>query len=30
MMSGHKDPKTVMKYDLGHENPDLNAVNYLK
>jgi integrase/recombinase XerD len=29
MMSGHKDPKTVMKYDLGKQNLDLNAVNFL-
>ena len=29
MMSGHKDPKTVMRYDLGRDNLDLNAVNYL-
>jgi integrase/recombinase XerD len=30
MMSGHKDPKTVMHYDHGRENLDLNAVNFLK
>jgi integrase/recombinase XerD len=30
MMSGHKDPKTVMKYDHGRENLDQNAVNFLK
>jgi integrase/recombinase XerD len=30
MMSGHKDPKTVMRYDHGRENLDLNAVNFLK
>ncbi|MFP5261771.1 MAG: tyrosine-type recombinase/integrase [Blastocatellia bacterium] len=30
MMSGHKDPKTVMRYDQGRENLDLNAVNFLK
>jgi integrase/recombinase XerD len=29
MMSGHKDPKTVMRYDHGRENLDLNAVNFL-
>lgn len=29
MMSGHKDPKTVMRYDLGKQNLDLNAVNFL-
>lgn len=29
MMSGHKDPKTVMRYDQGRENLDLNAVNFL-
>jgi integrase/recombinase XerD len=29
MMSGHKDPKTVMKYDHGRENLELNAANYL-
>jgi len=28
-MSGHKDPKTVMRYDHGRENMDLNAVNFL-
>jgi site-specific recombinase XerD len=30
MMSGHKDPKTVMRYDHGRENLSLNAVNFLK
>lgn len=30
MMSGHKDPKTVQRYDHGRENLDLNAVNFLK
>jgi integrase/recombinase XerD len=30
MMSGHRDPKTVMKYDHGRENLDQNAVNFLK
>ncbi len=29
MMSGHKDPKTVMRYDLGKQNLDLNAINFL-
>jgi integrase/recombinase XerD len=29
MMSGHRDPKTVMRYDHGRENMDLNAVNFL-
>lgn len=29
MMSGHKDPKTVMRYDHGRDNLDQNAVNYL-
>ena len=29
MMSKHKDPKTVMRYDHGRENPDRNAVNFL-
>lgn len=29
MMSGHKDPKTVQRYDHGRENLDLNAVNYI-
>jgi site-specific recombinase XerD len=30
MMSGHKDPKTVMRYDHGRENLDQNAVNFLQ
>jgi site-specific recombinase XerD len=30
MMSGHKDPKTVMKYDHGRENMELNAANFLQ
>jgi integrase len=30
MMSKHKDPKTVMKYDHGRENLDQNAVNFLR
>jgi site-specific recombinase XerD len=29
MMSGHRDPKTVMRYDHHRENIDLNAVNHL-
>lgn len=29
MMSGHKDPKTVMKYDHHRENLDQNAINFL-
>lgn len=29
MMSGHKDPKTVMRYDHHRENLDQNAINYL-
>jgi len=29
MMSGHKDPKTVMRYDHGRENLEQNAANYL-
>lgn len=29
MMSGHKDPKTVMRYDHGRENLDQNAVNFI-
>ena len=30
MMSGHKDPKTVMRYDHGRENLDQNAINFLQ
>jgi integrase/recombinase XerD len=30
MMSKHKDPKTVMRYDHGRENLELNAVNFLQ
>lgn len=30
MMSGHKDPKTVMRYDHGRENMELNAANFLQ
>ena len=29
MMSKHKDPKTVMRYDHGRENLEQNAVNFL-
>lgn len=29
MMSGHRDPKTVQRYDHGRENLDHNAVNFL-
>jgi integrase/recombinase XerD len=29
MMSGHRDPKTVMRYDHGRENLDRNAVNFI-
>lgn len=29
MMTGHKDPKTVMRYDYGRENLDQNAINFL-
>lgn len=29
MMSGHRDPKTVMRYDHHRENLDQNAVNFL-
>jgi integrase/recombinase XerD len=29
MMSGHRDPKTVMRYDHNRENLDLNAINFL-
>jgi integrase len=31
MMSGHKDPKTVMQYDDHHsENVELNAISFLQ
>jgi integrase/recombinase XerD len=30
MMSKHKDPKTVMRYDHGRENLDQNPVNFLQ
>ena len=29
MMSGHRDPKTVTRYDHGRENLEQNAINYL-
>jgi len=29
MMTGHRDPKTVMRYDHGRENLELNAANFL-
>jgi integrase len=29
MMSGHKDPQTVMRCDYGRENPEQNAVTLL-
>jgi integrase len=29
MMSKHKDPKTVMRYDHGRENLDQDAANFL-
>ena len=29
MMSKHKDPKTVMRYDHGRENLEQNAVNFI-
>jgi hypothetical protein len=30
MMSKHRDPKTVMRYDQGRENFDHNAINLLQ
>jgi integrase len=30
MMSKHRDPKTVMRYDHSRENLDQNAVNFLR
>jgi len=30
MMSKHRDPKTVMRYDHGCENLEQNAVNFLR
>ena len=29
MMTGHRDPKTVMRYDHNRENLEQNAVNFL-
>ena len=29
MMSKHRNPKTVMRYDHGRENLDQNSVNFL-
>jgi hypothetical protein len=29
IISKHRDPKTVMRYDRGRENLDRNAVNFL-
>jgi hypothetical protein len=29
MMSKHKDPKTIMRYDHGRENLEQKAVNFL-
>lgn len=29
MMSGHKNPKTVTRYDHHRESLELNAVNFL-
>ena len=29
MMSGHRDPKTVMRYDHGREHLDTNTVNLI-
>jgi site-specific recombinase XerD len=29
MMSKHRDPKTIMRYDHGRENLEQNAVNFL-
>jgi integrase len=29
MMSKHRDPKTVMRYDHGRENLEQNAVNFI-
>ncbi len=29
MMSKHKDPKTVMRYDHSRDNMEQNAVNFL-
>lgn len=29
MMSGHRDPKTVLRYDHNRKNVELNAINLL-
>ena len=29
MMSKHRNPKTIMRYDHGRENMELSAVNFL-
>jgi integrase len=29
MMSGHRDPKNVMRYKHGRENLELDAVNFI-
>jgi integrase/recombinase XerD len=29
MMTKHRDPKTVMRYDRGRENMEQSAVNFL-
>src|ERR1044072_1529470 len=29
MMTGHRDPNTVMRYDHGRENLELNAATFL-
>ena len=30
IMSKHKDPKTMMRYDQGRKNPEQAAVNFLR
>lgn len=30
MMSGHEDPKSILRYDHGRENMDQNAANFLR
>ena len=30
LMSGHRDPKTVMRYDHGRENLEQNAINFIR
>lgn len=30
MMSGHRDPKTVMRYDSSRESLELSAINFLR